>query len=148
MTQGRHQEWSLRLNLIQHGKTHVAIFNHAASEVVFPPLHPDTLFQPCGFFFVIFNRVAKSLRCTSRHKNALRDDRNTCSSVNETRLKCGVPCHFVCFGLCVLFSLQRAEKGGTSTTGQPAVHDREKIAEERGTTTVFSSTAISTDAAE
>ena len=61
-------------------------------------------FNHVALFFVIFNRVAKTLRCTSRHKSALRDDRNTCSSVDETRLKCGVPCHFVCFGLCVLFS--------------------------------------------
>ena len=34
----------------QHQGHEVAIVNHAASEVVFPPLHPDTFFQPCGFF--------------------------------------------------------------------------------------------------
>ena len=70
--------------------------------------YPDTLFQPYGFiFFVIFNRVAETLRCTSRRKNGLRDNRNTYSSADETRLKWGVPYYFVCFWtlcVCVFFS--------------------------------------------
>ena len=53
------------------------------------------------WLFLIFNRLTKTIRCTSRHENALRDCRNTCSSVNETRPKRGVPYQFVCFGVCV-----------------------------------------------